>query len=68
MGTLRTLVILVFCAVVLYSGLFALVWQQELTGGPLPGILLVTTALGTLGLFFRARYRAAKAPQSTVEY
>jgi len=68
MGTLRTLAILVVNALILYAGLFALVWQQELTGGPIPGILLILTGLGTLGMLLRARYRAAKATQSAVNY
>ena len=68
MGTLRTLAILVFSAVVLYAGLFALVWREEISGGAVPGILLVMTGLGTLLMFLRVRYRAANAPHSTVEY
>ena len=67
MGTLRTLAILTGSAVVLYSGLFALVWRGELPGGAVPGLVLVATALGTLLMFLRVRYRAAKNPQSTVE-
>jgi len=68
MGTLRTLAILVFSALVLYAGLFAVIYRDELIGSSIPGILLIITALGTLGAFLRARYRAAKSTQSTVEY
>ena len=62
MGTLRTLAILVFSAVVLYGGIFALVWREELSGGAIPGILLVLIGLGTFIAFLRVRYRAAKTP------
>lgn len=65
MGAFRTIAILVFSAVVLYAGIFALVWRSEVAGGAIPGILLVVTALGTLGAVFRARYRAAKTRQRT---
>ena len=67
MGTLRTLAILVFCAVVLYGGIFALVWREELFGSAIPGILLILVGLSTFIGFLRVRYRAAKTQQSTVE-
>jgi len=67
MGTLRTLVILVFCAVVLYGGIFALVWREELFGSALPGVGLILIGLSIFIGFLRARYRAAKTRQSTVE-
>ena len=60
MGTLRTLVILVFSAVVLYGGIFAVVWREELFGSAIPGILLILIGLSTFITFLRARYRAAK--------
>ena len=66
MGTLRTLAIIVCCAVVLYGGIFALVWREELFGSAIPGILLILLGLSTFIGFLRARYRAAN-PQSTVE-
>jgi F0F1-type ATP synthase assembly protein I len=68
MGTLRTLAILVFTAVVLYGGIFALVWREELFGSAIPGILLILLGLSTFIAFLRVRYRAAKAADSTVEY
>ena len=60
MGTLRTLAIVVFCAVVLYGEIFALVWREELFGSALPGGLLIPIGPSTFIEFLRARYRAAK--------
>ena len=68
MGTLRTLVILVFSAVVLYGGIFALVWREELFGSAIPGVLLILIGLSTFIGFLRVRYRAAKTAESTVGY
>lgn len=68
MGAFRTIGILAFSAVVIYSGIFALVWRSELAGGPIPGLVLLLTGFGILGAIFRARYRAAKGQQSSVEY
>ena len=68
MGTFRTLAILVFSAGVLYAGLFALVWRSALSGGAVPGLLLIVTGLGTLSMFLRVRYRAAKTSDPTDEY
>lgn len=67
MGTLRTLAIIVFCAVVLYGGIFALVWREELFGSAIPGMFLILMGLSTFIGFLRARYRAAKARQSPAE-
>jgi hypothetical protein len=41
MGMFRTLAIVVFCAVVLYEGVFALVWREELSGGAILDIFLI---------------------------
>jgi hypothetical protein len=62
MGTLRTLAILIFSVVVLYEGVFALVWREELSGGAIPGILLILLGLSIFIAFLRDRYRAAKTP------